>query len=52
MTMKTMNDTNGGNNNNSKHVLRAYWVPDTVLRALRDLTHLILSLSLLCRQIN
>lgn len=52
MTMNTMNDNNGGNNNNSKHVLRAYWVPDRVLRAVRDLNHLILSLSLLYRQIN
>lgn len=52
MTMNTMNDNNGSNNKNSKHELRTCWVPDTVLRALRDLNHLILSLSLLYRQIN
>lgn len=42
MAMKMMNDNNGGNNN-SKHVSRAYQVPDTVLRVLYVLTHLILS---------
>lgn len=41
MAMKMMNDNNGGNN--SKRVSRAYQVPDTVLRVLYVLTHLILS---------